>query len=98
MSATSLQVDQAEGADEQRTKRLFIGVLSSVLGVDQTYSGEDGSPSSRTGTYSIANPDGTYSQLGQPVSNHTTNPISQLTGIPAGWLMIAAAAFYFMKK
>lgn len=85
-------------ADEQRTKRLFVGFLSGLLGVDQSYTGEDSAPASRTGTYQIANPDGTYSVLGQPVSSQNQNPISTITGISAEVLLLGAIALFLLNQ
>lgn len=87
----------AQQADEDRTKRLFIGFLSSALGVDQTMHGEDSVPSRGTGDYIIANPDGSYSALGQPVSNLNRAPAQTVQGLPVGLLMLAGLAYMLFK-
>lgn len=84
----------ANEAHEQRTKLLFLGFLSSVLGVDQTYSGDDGTPASQPGQYTIANPDGTYSVQGQAVSN-LNQPLAA-AGVSPGMLMLFAAGLVFL--
>lgn len=94
-SAAALTANQAADSDEQRTKRLFVGFLSSALGVDQTYSGEDGQASSSTGTYTIANPDGTYSVLGQPISNQNTPGVA--AGIPPGFLLLVGLVLLLLR-
>jgi len=67
--SNSLTTDQVNQASEERTKRLFVGFLSSALGVDQTYLNDDAYASSATNQFVIANPDGSYSQVGRSVSN-----------------------------
>ena len=88
----------AQDADEQRTRRAFVGFLSSVLGVDQSYTSDDANPagSNRTGQYTIANPDGNYSQLGQPVSNQT-QPLAA-AGISPGMLLLIAGLVFLLAK
>lgn len=85
------------GSDEARTKRLFIGFLSSVLGVDQTMTGEDGLPSSPTGVYTIANPDGTYSVQGQSVSNQNTGA-GAVAGISPGMLLLLVGLVFVLAQ
>lgn len=94
-SAAALTANQAANSDEERTKRLFVGFLSSALGVDQTYAGEDGYAASSTGTYTIANPDGTYSVLGQPVSNQNTPAV--VAGIPPGFLLLVGLVLFLLR-
>lgn len=59
----------ARQADEDRVARAFVGFMSAALGVDQTYQGQDALIASPPGTFIVAAPDGSYSVLGQPVSN-----------------------------
>lgn len=95
MDYANLVADQTTRADEDRTKRAFIGFLSSVLGVDQTMTSADGQVGSPTGQYVIANPTGTYSVQGQPVSNLNTATIA---GVPVGFILLAALAFALLNK
>lgn len=97
-SAEGLAADATQRADEERTKRSFIGFLSSVLGVDQTYTNDDYLPANQTGQYIIANPDGSYSQVGRSVSN--LQPIQGVTGftITPGMVLLAAVAFMVFRK
>lgn len=67
--SNSLTTDQVNQASEERTKRLFVGFLSSALGVDQTYLNDDAYAANGVNQFVIANPDGTYSQVGRSVSN-----------------------------
>lgn len=92
---STLNPTQAQNADEERTKRAFIGFLSSALGVDQSYTSEDAVPSNQTGQYTIANPDGTVSVLGQPVSN-AQRGISAPAGIviTPGLLLVIGLVLY----
>ena len=85
----------ADRADEERTKRLFVGFLSSVLGVDQTFNGEDGRAQSSANQYIIGNPDGTYSQLGRPVSNVQAG--TTVAGIPTGFLLLVGLALLILR-
>lgn len=93
----ALTADQTEQADEVRTKRLFIGFLSSVLGVDQTLNGQDGAPVRTTGQYLIANPDGTYSVLGQSVSNQNT-AAATAAGFPVPLLLLVGVFLFLLKS
>lgn len=68
-TASGLNADQVNQADTLRTNRAFVGFLSSILGVDQTYSSDDAVVGNAPGQYIIANPDGSYSAYGQSRSN-----------------------------
>lgn len=86
-------------ADTERTKRAFVGFLSSALGVDQTYANEDQYVSNAPGQYIIANPDGTYSQVGRSTSSQ--NQGSALGGLvltPTLLILVAVAAYVILKK
>lgn len=90
----------ADKADEERTKREFIGFLSSVLGVDQSYTTDDGRVMSwQPGQYVIANPDGTASQLGQPVSNvqRAAAPAASGVTISPGLLLVLGVALLLLR-
>lgn len=67
--SNSLTIDQVNAASEERTKRLFVGFLSSALGVDQTYTNTDGYVANAPNQFVIANPDGSYSTVGRSQSN-----------------------------
>ncbi len=97
MNQSQLIADQTAQADEDRTKRLFVGFLSSVLGVDQTMNGVDAVPTAGNspGQYVIANPDGTFSVQGQSVSN--LNIPATVAGVPVGLLLMAALAFVLLR-
>lgn len=88
--------DAEAAQDEQRTKRLFVGMIASALGVDQNYSADDGQVYQRTGQYTIANSDGGAAILGQSVSNGNT--VTQVAGIPVGWIVLAGLAFLLMRR
>lgn len=96
-SYSDLVASQTEQQDEQRTKRAFVGFLSSVLGVDQVYTNDDASASQASGQYIIANPDGTYSRLGQPVSNIQRTSAGGLVLSP-GLLILAGLAFFLLRR
>jgi t-SNARE complex subunit (syntaxin) len=97
LSASSLTADQVNQADTERTKRAFVGFLSSALGVDQTYAYEDSNVGNLPGQYIIANPDGTYSQVGRAVSSQQAS-IAGITVTPALLILGAIAAFFLLKK
>jgi hypothetical protein len=67
--SNSLTTDQVNAASEERTKRLFVGFLSSALGVDQTYTNQDNYVGNSADQFYIANPDGSYSVQGRARSN-----------------------------
>lgn len=87
-------------SDEERTKRIFIGALNSYLGEDNIYAGTDNQVGSPTGVYMIANPDGTASVLGQPVSNRQGGNASYnaSAGITPGLALLLVVGFYFLLK
>ena len=87
--------DPTYQADDERTRRLFVGFLSSVLGVDQTVNGVDYGAGNRADQYIISNPDGTYSQLGQPVSSQQGR--APVAGIPTGFLLLAGLALLLLR-
>lgn len=94
---SGLVADQVSAADEERTKRAFVGFLSSVLGVDQTMTSADGQVGNATGQYVIAdNRNGNYSTLGQPVSNQ--NAGMSIAGVPLGLILLAGVAFALLSK
>lgn len=98
-TASSLTAAQVNQADTERTKRAFVGFLSSALGVDQTYAYEDAQVGNAPGQYLIANPDGTYSQLGRSYSsqNQSAVPAAGLVLTP-GLLLLGLAAYFLLKK
>ena len=81
-------------SDEDRTKRAFIGFLSSALGVDNVYTGDDTGLGTNPGQYSIANPDGTVSVLGQPVSNTQRGAAPTGLTITPGLLLLIGLVLY----
>ena len=85
-----------QDADEMRTKRAFVGFLSSVLGVDQTYAGQDATVGNRADQFTIADPQGNYSQLGQPVSN-LNQPLAA-AGVSPGMLLLIAGLVFLLAK
>ena len=93
----ALTADQAQLEDEQRTKRLFVGFLSSVLGVDQLRTTDDNNANGSTGQFMIANPDGTYSALGRSVSNQQSTVASSL-GVSPGLLLLAGLAWFLLRR
>lgn len=99
MNAVTQTAIAAEEADEERTKRQFVGLIASALGVDQNYVGEDGRAVSPTGRFIIANPDGTWSELGQPVSSSQgiAQPAAAGLVITPGMLLIVAAALLLLR-
>jgi hypothetical protein len=97
-TATGQTYDAIQQADEDRTKRAFVGFLSSALGIDQTYANDDFLPSNQTGQYIIANPDGSFSQVGRSVSNLQT-----VQGVPGfvltpGMVVLAIAGYLLFRK
>lgn len=96
-STGQLSADVAQ-ADEARTKRAFIGFLSSALGVDQVMTTDDGWIANSPNQYVIANPDGTYSRVGQSVSNLNSGGLSAggFTLTP-GLLIAGGLAFVLFK-
>jgi t-SNARE complex subunit (syntaxin) len=95
--SNSLNADQVNQADQERTKRLFVGFLSSALGVDQNYTSEDAYISNAPGQFVIANPDGTVSQVGRSVSNVQGLGAAGLTLSPM-LLLLLAAGFLLLRK
>lgn len=95
--AQTVQGLSAAQADEDRTKRAFVGFLSSALGLDQNYTSDDASPIGADRGYVIANPDGSYSAVGQSRSNLQGVSVAGLTITP-GLLILAAVAFFILKK
>lgn len=96
MNNAALTADQAAMADEERTKRLFVGVFANLLGVDQNYITDDGRVIGPVNQFTVANTDGGAAVQGTSVSNGNT--VSQVAGIPVGWLILAAAAWAFMRR
>jgi t-SNARE complex subunit (syntaxin) len=94
--SNSLTTDQVNQASEERTKRLFVGFLSSALGVDQTYATDDAYIQQGTNQFIIANPDGTYSQVGRSVSNVQSVPVGLLQN-PLVLLGLAFVVFKLVK-
>ena len=83
----------AAGSDEERTKRMFVGFLSSALGVDNLYASTDNQVGNPTGQYIIANPDGTASVQGQPVSNRQS---VAATGLSPGMMLLLVAGLVWL--
>lgn len=96
-SVSSLTAAQVNQADTERTKRAFVGFLSSALGVDQTYAYEDTNVGNLPGQYIIANPDGTYSQLGRASSSQQAMA-GGFVLTPGLLILGALAAFFLLKK
>lgn len=94
-STGQLSAETAQ-ADEARTKRAFIGFLSSALGVDQVMTSDDAFPVNTPGQYIIANPDGTYSKVGQSVSNLNSASVGGFTVTP-GLLVMGLLGFLLFK-
>lgn len=93
-----LVADATREADEDRTKRAFIGFLSSALGVDQTPVGQDGYMGRSTDQFSLANPDGSQSLLGRSVSNVQAGFGPAGLVISPGLLLLAGVAFFLLKR
>lgn len=87
-TVNGLDTPQVAQADEFRTKRLFVGLLSSALGVDQTYANEDYNASNAPDSYIIANPDGTFSVQGRARSNLNSRQVAAGLVIPPGLLLL----------
>lgn len=91
------QLDNQLRTDEERTKALFLGFLTGVLGNEQTLSGEDGRPVQQTGQFvSVNTQTGSVSIEGQPISNQKT--FQAVTGLSGTSLLILAALAYFVLK
>lgn len=84
-----LDTAQVQQADETRAKRMFIGLLSGFMGVDQNYTGEDGYIANAPNQFVIANPDGTYSVQGRNQSNLQGIASANTLGIPTVLLLLA---------
>lgn len=100
MNYTTAAQLQADERDEERTKRQFVGLVASALGVDQSYLSDDARASSMLpDRYIIANPDGTFSTLGQPASNvqRATEPAAAGITITPGLLLIIGAALLLLR-
>lgn len=87
-NVNGLDTPQVAQADEDRTKRMFIGLLSSALGVDQTYAADDYHVGNAPDQYVIANPDGTYSVQGRARSNLNSGAAAAGLVIPPGLLLL----------
>lgn len=87
-NVNGLDSAQVAQADEDRTKRLFVGFLSSALGVDQTYAADDNFVGNPSDQYYIANPDGTYSVQGRARSNLNSATTAAGLVIPPGLLLL----------
>ena len=96
-TSSSLIASQVQQADEDRTKRAFIGFLGSYLGIDQTYTNADGSVNNAAGQFMIANPDGSYSQVGQSRSNLNSVAVNGFQITPQ-LILLGLAAFFVFKK
>ena len=79
--------------DEQRPARMFVSLLSGILGVDQMTSGEDNQIATPTGQYQSVTPYG-VSVEGRPVSNLQSAAVT----LPIGLIVIAAVVFMVLKK
>lgn len=91
--ANTLTADQAH---EQRSKVLFLGFLSSVLGVDQNMVADDGLPMNTADRYQIANGMGGVSVAGQPISNQQT-PLAA-AGVSPGMLLLFAGLVFLLAR
>lgn len=98
-TTSGLTAEQVQQADEERTKRAFIGFLSSAVGLDQTYANDDPFVGQQTGQYVIANPDGSYSVQGRSASNQQsiTGAASGLVITP-GLLVVGFLLFLALRK
>jgi hypothetical protein len=98
MDEAQANAELVNQADQARVQRAFIGLFTSLLGADQTNLYDDAYAGNRAGQYAIANPDGSQSQQGQPVSNVQpllgVSPSGQLA-ISLPLLLIGAALAYF---
>lgn len=89
-------VNQTAQADEDRTKRLFIGFLTSALGYDQTMTGQDGTVAGPVNQYQIANPDGSFSVQGRSTSNlNSQATAATATGLNMPLLLVLAVIAVF---
>lgn len=87
-----------EESDLTRTLRLFTGLSNTIVGADQNMNGEDPFASNRTGQYTIANPDGTYSVMGMPRSNLQTPMAASAAGASLMPLLLIAGVVYFLVR
>jgi hypothetical protein len=98
-TASGLTAEQVQQADEERTKRAFIGFLSSAVGLDQTYANDDPYIGQAPGMYVIANPDGSYSQQGRSVSNQQSiTSAAPGVVITPGLLVVGFLLFLAFRK
>lgn len=89
---------QTAQADEERTKRAFVGFLSSALGIDQNYAGEDSYIGSAPDQYVIANPDGSFSVQGRARSSLQSPAAAAGLVIPPGLLLLGGLLFFLARK
>jgi len=97
ITQAATDANAAAEQDQLRTKRVFVGLLASALGVDQTYTTADSVPASTPGQFSVANPDGTASVQGQPISNLNT-PVAALSVSPGMLLVVGLVAWLALRK
>lgn len=88
--------------DDERAMRMFVGLFRSLLGQDQTDPYLDADPTGeRLVQFQIANPDGTASIVGKPVSNVQQGaqpmPVT-VGGVPLSWLVLGAAAWLILRN
>lgn len=95
-----MSVNSIPGQTNQSiTDRVFVGLGYSIVGnSDQAYVGGDSRIQNNTGQFAIANPDGSVSIVGQPVSNLQ----GTVAGLPMGTMAMGVAAiaavWFALKK
>lgn len=83
--------------DELRTKRSFIGFISTALGVnDQTYAGQDGTAVNLPRQYQTIGVNGSVGVEGAPISNAQPSALMMSPGILI--LIGLGIAFLVLKK
>lgn len=95
LSQATVDSINAAQSDEERSKRMFVGFLTSALGADNIYAGTDNQVGNRSDQYIIANPDGTASALGQPVSNRQSIVAQDIS--PLTLLLVVAGLVWLVR-
>jgi hypothetical protein len=94
MTTSAVPYMMAE-SDTDRVNRSFLGFMSSALGVDNNYVGDDGVMRQATGQYITMNPlDGSYSVVGSPVSTLQQRGVAAGGG---GLLLLLVLGFVLLK-
>lgn len=95
-----MYVDPAAVAEQDslRTRRAFIGLLSTLAGVEQTYTSDDGAAVNPPYQYQVIGPQGVAVQ-GAPVSTAQGVNLGGITIPPAVLLLgVVALAAYALSK